>query len=182
MDAQLVPARVFRADSRRIPDVVAPRRSWRQPWGCRRKTYFCWTSATCSSFGRRYGRCHGEGAVGQVFVDGLGVGDVGNVVLRDRRQLSQDGILIAVVTIDQRTGAVVAGPDIVSRGLRVHSRVGRPAGRSEGAACRKRWRKWPTSTVTQWNVLKNKMRDAISRFLYEKTKRRPIILPVVMEV
>ena len=77
---------------------------------------------------------------GQVFVDGLGVGDVGNVVLRDRRQLSQDGILIAVVTIDKRTGAVVAGPDIVSRGF-VYIRESEELLDEAANGCRRRSRK-----------------------------------------
>lgn len=118
---------------------------------------------------------------GQVFVDGLGVGDVGNVVLRDRRQLSQDGILIAVVTIDKRTGAVVAGPDIVSRGF-VYIRESEELLDEARERLQEALAQMSERQMTQWNVLKNNMRDALSRFLYERTKRRPIILPVVMEV
>jgi len=123
----------------------------------------------------------GRVSAGQVLVDGLGVGDVGTVVLRDRRQLSQDGILIAVVTIDKRTGAVVAGPDIVSRGF-VYVRE------SEGLLEEARERLLATlnerqgQPLTEWATIKNSMREVLSRFLYERTKRRPIILPVVMEV
>lgn len=123
----------------------------------------------------------GRVSAGQVLVDGLGVGDVGTVVLRDRRQLSQDGILIAVVTIDKRTGAVVAGPDIVSRGF-VYVRE------SEGLLEEARERLLATLSerhgqpLTEWATVKNSMREVLSRFLYERTKRRPIILPVVMEV
>ena len=118
---------------------------------------------------------------GQVFVDGLGVGDVGNVVLRDRRQLSQDGILIAVVTIDKRTGAVVAGPDIVSRGF-VYIRESEELLEEARVRLQETLAEMSERQITQWNVLKNNMRDALSRFLYERTKRRPIILPIVMEV
>src|SRR5690606_32139370 len=117
---------------------------------------------------------------GQVFVDGLGVGDVGNVVLRDRRQLSQDGILIAVVTIDKRTGAVVAGPDIVSRGF-VYIRESEELLEEARVRLQETLAEMSERQITQWNVLKNNMRDALSRFLYERTKRRPIILPIVME-
>jgi len=123
----------------------------------------------------------GRVSAGQVLVDGLGVGDVGTVVLRDRRQLSQDGILIAVVTIDKRTGAVVAGPDIVSRGF-VYVRE------SEALLEEARERLLATLSerhgqpLTEWATVKNSMREVLSRFLYERTKRRPIILPVVMEV
>lgn len=118
---------------------------------------------------------------GQVFVDGLGVGDVGNVVLRDRRQLSQDGILIAVVTIDKRTGAVVAGPDIVSRGF-VYIRESEELLDEARERLQEVLAEMSERQITQWNILKNNMRDALSQFLYERTKRRPIILPVVMEV
>lgn len=118
---------------------------------------------------------------GQVFVDGLGVGDVGNVVLRDRRQLSQDGILIAVVTIDKRSGAVVAGPDIVSRGF-VYIRESEELLDEAKERLQDAIAQMADRPGTQWNVLKNSMRDTLSRFLYERTMRRPIILPVVMEV
>ncbi len=143
---------------------------------------FCWTSATCWSFGPTARPPSRAGCPsGQVFVDGLGVGDVGNVVLRDRRQLSQDGILIAVVTIDKRTGAVVAGPDIVSRGF-VYIRESEELLDEARERLQEVLAEMSERQITQWNILKNNMRDALSQFLYERTKRRPIILPVVMEV
>ena len=118
---------------------------------------------------------------GQVLVDGLGVGDVGNIVLRDRRQLSQDGILIVVVTIDKQTGEVVAGPDIVSRGF-VYVRESeklideaRDRVREALAACE-------AENVTEWGIIKGNMKDALSSLLWEKTKRRPMIMPIIMEV
>jgi conserved hypothetical protein len=123
----------------------------------------------------------GRVPAGGVYVDGLGVGDVGNIVLRDRRQLSQDGILIAVVTIDKHTGAVVAGPDIVSRGF-VYVREAEDLLDEARARLQDALAKMSERQTTQWNVLKNNMRDVLSRFLYERTKRRPMILPIVMEV
>lgn len=123
----------------------------------------------------------GRVAAGQVFVDGLGVGDVGNVVLRDRRQLSQDGILIVVVAVDKQTGAIVSGPDIVSRGfvyIRESEQLLDEARERVTDAISQLEAKGPV----QWNTLKNSMRDALTRFLYDRTQRRPIILPVVMEV
>ncbi len=123
----------------------------------------------------------GKVPAGQVLVDGLGVGDVGNIVLRDRRQLSQDGILIVVVTIDKQTGAVVAGPDIVSRGF-VYVRESeklieeaRERVRTALAACE-------AERVTEWGIIKSNMKDALSQLLWEKTKRRPMIMPIIMEV
>lgn len=123
----------------------------------------------------------GRVPAGQVLVDGLGVGDVGNVVLRDRRQLSQDGILIAVVTIDKRTGAVVAGPDIVSRGF-VYVRESEALLEEARERVLNALNQLQSQQITEWGTIKNSMREALSRFLYERTKRRPIILPVVMEV
>lgn len=118
---------------------------------------------------------------GNVLVDGFGVGDVGNIVLRDRQQLSQDGILIVVVTINNQTGSAVAGPDIVSRGfvyVRESEQLLEEAKQRVRAAlsnCRKQ-------QVTEWSAIKSEVRDVLSQFLWEKTKRRPMILPIVMEV
>jgi len=117
---------------------------------------------------------------GNVYVDGLSVGDVGHIVLRDRKVLSQDGILMAVLTVDKETGQPIAGPDIISRGFvymrgaeellesaRVHvleSLIGLNGHSSDGS------------------FIKDKIRSTLSEFLYEKTRRRPMVLPVVMEV
>ncbi len=118
---------------------------------------------------------------GQVFVDGLGVGDVGNIVLRDRRQLSTDGILIVVVTMDRQNRRVLAGPDIVSRGF-VYVRESeelldeaRERVKEALATCEK-------DNVSEWGPIKTAIRDALYRYLWEKTKRRPMILPIIMEV
>lgn len=123
----------------------------------------------------------GRVPAGQIFVDGLGVGDVGNVVLRDRRQLSQDGIVIALVTIDRQSGSIVSGPDIVSRGF-VYIRESEQLLDEAKSRVEAALNGLDARQVTQWNALKNCMRDALGRFLYERTQRRPIILPVVMEV
>ncbi len=118
---------------------------------------------------------------GQVFVDGLGVGDVGNIVLRDRRQLSTDGIMIVVVTMSKQEGKVVAGPDVVSRGF-VYVRE------SEGLMdeARQKAKEALDACIAQnnveWGSLKSAVRDSLNRFLWEKTKRRPMILPIIMEI
>ncbi len=117
---------------------------------------------------------------GQVFVDGLGVGDVGNIVLRDRRQLASDGILIVVVTINKKTGAVISGPDIVSRGF-VYVRESEKLMDEARLRVKKALEDCGEQGVTEWGALKSSTRDALSRFLYEKTKRRPMILPIIME-
>lgn len=118
---------------------------------------------------------------GQVFVDGLGVGDVGNIVLRDRRQLSSDGILIVVVSINGKTGAVTAGPDIVSRGF-VYVRESEQLIDEARTKVRTVLADCQSQGVREWGVLKQSMREVLSRYLWERTKRRPMILPIIMEV
>lgn len=123
----------------------------------------------------------GKVTSGQVLVDGLGVGDVGNIVLRDRKQLSQDGILIVVVAMEKETGVIMGGPDIVSRGF-VYVRESE--GLLEEAKERVKNALYDTlgRNVTEWAVLKTGVRDVLSKYLYEKTRRRPMILPIIMEV
>lgn len=129
---------------------------------------------------RNYIKKNGTVSSGQVFVDGLGVGDVGNIVLRDRKHLSQDGILTVVVTIEKQTGRVVSGPDIISRGF-VYVRE------SEGLMDEAReivkgvLSDCEEKQITDWATLKSKIRDELREFLYEKTKRKPMILPIIME-
>lgn len=124
-------------------------------------------------------RVTGKVASGKVFVDGLGVGDVGNIVLRDRKQLSQDGILIVVVTIDKETGRVVAGPDIVSRGF-VYVRESESL--IEEAKEKVRIALERCSEYSDWATTKNQIREILGKHLYERMKRRPMILPIIMEV
>jgi len=119
-------------------------------------------------------------ASGNVYVDGLSVGDVGQIVLRDRKVLSQDGILIAVLTVDKETGQPIAGPDIVSRGF-VYMRDAEELLES----ARERILESLVGLNgfgSDWSFLKDKIKNTLSEFLYEKTRRRPMILPVVMEV
>ena len=120
-------------------------------------------------------------ASGQVFVDGLGVGDVGNIVLRDRRQLSSDGILIVVVTINKQNGTVLAGPDIVSRGF-VYVRESERLMEESREKVKAVLEELESQGVKEWGALKSSVRETLSRYLYEKTKRRPMILPIIMEV
>ncbi len=117
---------------------------------------------------------------GQVFVDGLGVGDVGNIVLRDRKHLSQDGILTIVVTIEKQTGKVVSGPDIISRGF-VYVRESEGLMDEARELVKSVLKDCEERQITDWATLKSKMRDELREFLYEKTKRKPMILPIIME-
>lgn len=118
---------------------------------------------------------------GKVLVDGLGVGDVGNIVLRDRRQLSQDGIMIVVVTIDKESCHVVSGPDIVSRGF-VYVREAEGLMDDARDRVQAALEHCEENGVSEWSAIKSTVRESLGRFLYEKTRRRPMILPIIMEI
>lgn len=132
-------------------------------------------------FSNRSGHKTGHVNAGRVFVDGLGVGDVGNIVIRDRQQLAMEGVVIVVMTLAKGTSHPLTGPDIVSRGFvyvrdseelirEAHDRVAAVLERCEAG------------NIREWAVIKSQVRDTLSRYLYEKTRRRPMILPIIMEV
>ena len=118
---------------------------------------------------------------GDIYVDGLGVGDVGNIVLNDRKRLSQDGIIIVVATIDPHDGYVVSGPDIVSRGFVYVKDNEELMNMARDLACRVIDEQYD-SRYHDWNSVKTKIRDELSKMMYEKTKRSPMILPIFMEI
>ncbi|MCG8401825.1 MAG: ribonuclease J [Firmicutes bacterium] len=130
---------------------------------------------------RRSGHFAGRVTAGRVLVDGLGVGDVGNIVLRDRRQLSQDGIMIVVVTMSRENSQVVSGPDIVSRGF-VYVRESEELMEKVKERVSEALNKCTVKGITEWATIKSHVKDDLSKFLYEKTRRRPMILPIIMEV
>ncbi len=118
---------------------------------------------------------------GRVLVDGLGVGDVGSIVLRDRKHLAQDGLIIVVVGIDKTTNSVVSGPDIISRGF-VYVRESEELIDNAKAVMGHTLDNCSVQDFREWNSIKTRMRDALSDYIYEKTKRSPMILPIIMEV
>ena len=118
---------------------------------------------------------------GSVMVDGLGVGDVGSVVLRDRKHLGEDGIIIAVCTVEAETGHVASGPDIVSRGF-VYVRESEKLMDEARELVYNTLEACASGGVRDWTGMKQNVKDELSRFLYRKTKRNPMILPIVMEV
>lgn len=126
-------------------------------------------------------RKNGTVVSGQVFVDGLGVGDVGNIVLRDRKHLSQDGILTVVVTIEKESGSVIAGPDIISRGF-VYVRESEDLMDQARNVVKEALRECEEKHITDWATMKSNIKDSLRIFLYEKTKRKPMILPIIMEI
>ncbi|GCF93320.1 ribonuclease J [Enterococcus florum] len=115
-----------------------------------------------------------------VMIDGIGVGDIGNIVLRDRKVLSEDGIFVVVVTIDRKTKKIVSTPQITSRGF-VYVKASRDLIKESGDITSEIVEKHLHSDDFEWSKLKQDIRDRLSRYLFEQTKRRPVILPVIME-
>ena len=118
---------------------------------------------------------------GRVLVDGLGVGDVGNIVLRDRQHLSQDGLIIIVLTMDGSTGDVIAGPDVISRGF-VYVRESENLMDDVKAVVRHEVKKCEEKEIRDWSTIKTTVRENLRDYIFAKTKRNPMIIPVIMEV
>ena len=136
-------------------------------------TVFEFTSKTC--------KVNGTVPAGRVFVDGSGVGDVGSVVLRDRKHLSEDGLVIIVATVDSKTGKVLAGPDLVSRGF-VYVRENESLMDGAQSIVENALERCVDEHVRDWNSVKTRVREALSSYIYRRTKRSPMILPILMEV
>lgn len=118
---------------------------------------------------------------GKVLVDGLGVGDVGNIVLRDRQHLSQDGLIVIVLTMDSSTGEVVAGPDVISRGF-VYVRESENLMDDVKNVVRNEIRKCEEKGIRDWSTIKSTVRENLRDYIFIKTKRNPMIIPIIMEV
>ena len=118
---------------------------------------------------------------GKVMVDGLGVGDVGNIVLRDRQHLSQDGLIIVVMSMDSATGEIVAGPDVISRGF-VYVRESENLMEDVKKMLKEEVRKLEEHGVRDWSTIKSRLKDSLRDYIFAKTKRNPMILPIIMEV
>ncbi|MBU3181414.1 ribonuclease J [Clostridium psychrophilum] len=123
------------------------------------------------------GRVH----TGSVFVDGLGVGDVGTVVLRDRKHLAEDGMLTIVVTLERESYSIIAGPDIITRGF-IYVKESDKLISEVKEIVRIELNNCLDDKVIEWQVLKSNIKKSVERYLYEKTRRRPIILPIIMEI
>ena len=118
---------------------------------------------------------------GRILVDGLGVGDVGNIVLRDRQHLSQDGLIVVVLTMDSSTGKVVAGPDIISRGF-VYVREAESIMDDVKSVVKNEIRKCEERGIRDWATIKSMVKDNLRDYIFMKTKRNPMIIPIIMEV
>ena len=126
-------------------------------------------------------RVSGNVPSGRVFVDGYGVGDVGSIVLRDRKHLAQDGLIIVVATIDSKTGELLSGPDVVSRGF-VYVRDSEELIEDACKVAQRILEDCAAHNVHDWSSIKLKLRDEVSHLMYERTKRSPMILPILMDV
>ena len=126
-------------------------------------------------------KVNGTVPAGRVLIDGYGIGDVGNIVLRDRKLLSQDGIIIVVATVDVNERMLLSGPDIVSRGF-VYVRESEELMDRSREICTDALLNCLDNNMVDWNNMKASIKDALSRFLYQQTKRRPMVLPIIMNI
>lgn len=118
---------------------------------------------------------------GKVMVDGLGVGDVGNVVLRDRQHLSQDGLIVIVISMESQTGEIVSGPDVISRGF-VYVRESENLMDDVKKCIKEQVKEFEQKNIRDWSIIKTSLRDSVRDFIFAKTKRNPMILPIIMDV
>ena len=123
----------------------------------------------------------GQVHTGAILVDGLGVGDVGNIVLRDRQNLAENGIIIVVLTLEKYTNQILAGPDIVTRGF-VYVRESEDLLEEARSVVYDSLEQCLDRNISDWGKIKIEIRDSLSEFLWKKTKRNPMILPIIMEV
>ncbi|MEG1742177.1 MAG: ribonuclease J, partial [Acetivibrio sp.] len=116
-----------------------------------------------------------------ILVDGLGVGDVGNIVLRDRQHLSENGLIIVVVTLEKYSNQIISGPDLVSRGF-VYVRESENLMDEARVVVNEALNKCFDHNISDWGKIKNEIKDALNDFIWKKTKRNPMILPIIMEI
>lgn len=149
--------------------------------GIPNKNIFVTENGSVLEFGPRTGKKVGKVPVGKVLVDGLGVGDVGNIVLRDRRILSQDGILIVVIAMDKESNEILAGPDIVSRGF-VYVRESEELIEDARNHVTRALQSISSEKMGEWSTIKTVVKDVLGKYFWEKTRRRPMILPIISDV
>ena len=148
--------------------------------GMPEENIFIMENGNCLEISQKEAKLVGDVPSGNILVDGLGVGDVGNIVLRDRRHLSEDGLIIVVITITKE-GKVVSGPDIISRGF-VYVRESEDLIEDAKNVVRKILKDDSKDNLKDWNGLKSDIRDNLRSYIFKNTKRNPMILPIIMEV
>ncbi len=149
--------------------------------GMDKKDIFVMKLGEVLEVGKEEAAVNGVVPTGQIMVDGLGVGDVGNIVLRDRKHLSQDGLMVVVVSMDKEYGTIVSGPDIISRGF-VYVREAEGLLEEARKAVLEALQECEAKNITSWNYIKGVIKDTLKNYIWQKTKRSPMILPIIMEV
>ncbi len=142
---------------------------------------FIMTNGRILELNEKEAKLTGSVPSGKILVDGLGVGDVGNIVLRDRQHLSQDGLIVIVLTMNSVTGEVVAGPDVISRGF-VYVRESENLMDDVKKVIRDEIDKCEQKRIKEWSIIKSNLKDNLRDYIYQKTKRNPMILPIIMEI
>ncbi len=149
--------------------------------GMKKQNIFVMDIGDVIEMNERVAKRAGTVTSGKVLVDGLGVGDVGNIVLRDRKHLALDGLIVIVVTISGENGSIIAGPDIISRGF-VYVRESEVLMEDARTVAKDTLILCEEKHITDWATIKYKVKDSMGQFIYERTKRKPMILPVIMEI
>ncbi len=149
--------------------------------GMNKRNVFVMSIGEVLELSKNEAKVTGTVKAGQVLIDGLGVGDVGNIVLRDRKHLSEDGLMIVVVAMEKESGAVISGPDIISRGF-VYVRESEDLLDGAKKAVTDVLMDYEYKNGTSWNYIKGLIKDELKDYLWQKTKRSPMILPIIMEV
>ena len=149
--------------------------------GIDKDNIFMLTNGRVLELSEEEAKFNGSVPSGRVLVDGLGVGDVGNIVLRDRQHLAQDGLIVIVLTMDSQTGEVVAGPDVISRGF-VYVRESENLMDDVKSVVRHEIKKCEDKGIRDWATIKSNVRENLRDYIFTKTKRNPMIIPIIMEV
>ena len=149
--------------------------------GVKKENIFMMTNGRILELSQDAAKLTGTVPNGKILVDGLGVGDVGNIVLRDRQHLSQEGLIIIVLTMDKASGEVVAGPDVISRGF-VYVKESENLMDEVKSVVRAEIRKCEEEGIQDWSTIKGTVKETLKDFIFSKTRRNPMILPIIMEV
>ena len=149
--------------------------------GISKENIFMMTNGRVLEISKKEAKFTGTVPFGRILVDGLGIGDVGNIVLRDRQHLSQDGLIIIVMTMDSSSGTVIAGPDVISRGF-VYVRESENLMDDVKNVIRHEIEKCEERHITDWSTIKSTLRENLRDYIFQKTKRNPMILPIIMEI
>ncbi|MBO0553595.1 ribonuclease J [Clostridium botulinum] len=149
--------------------------------GMERENIFSLETGQVLEISHEEAKVSGKVRTGSIFVDGIGVGDVGNIVLRDRRYLAQDGMLTIVVTLEKESYSVIAGPDVITRGF-IYVKESEALINEVKEIVKEELENCLENKIIEWYVLKSNIKKSVRKYLYEKTKRRPIVLPIIMEI